>query len=293
MSASPIEVIQFLALPFVMCLILAGIHCYLGIHVLERGVIFVDLSLAQVAAFGSTLALLLGFEHESPWIYFISLGSTFLAAGLFSAARKFENKIGQEAIIGIVYAFGSAAVVLATDKMAHGSEHIKDLLVGQVLWVSGHDVIKVSLIYGVVAALHYIFRGKFFAATRGTLQENAGFWDFAFYALFGVVITSSVSVAGVLQVFAYLIVPSVVANMYFQSVKARLLFGWAFGFVVSLTGMTLSYIWDVPSGACIVVAFTLVPIGMVVLNSLGFLPQSRVLATRSDPNLRNSIEVQS
>jgi zinc/manganese transport system permease protein len=275
MSAIPIDAIQFLALPFVMCLVLAGIHCYLGIHVLERGVIFVDLSLAQIAALGSTIALLVGFEHDSPWIYFVSLGSTFLAAALFAAARKFEKSISQEAIIGIVYAFGSAAVILAANSMAHGSEHIKNLLVGQVLWVSSDDVFKVTIIYGIVASLHYAFREQFFAATRGVMVNHSAFWDFAFYALFGVVITSSVSVAGVLQVFAYLIVPSVVANMYFASVRARLLFGWAFGFVTSLIGMILSYVLDVPSGACMVVLFTLVPIVMVILNSVNLLPKGR------------------
>ena len=167
-TASWTEALTFLAAPFVMCLILAGIHCYLGLHVLARGVIFVDLSLAQVAAFGATLAILFGFEHHSTATYFVSLGSTFLAAALFALARRHENLFSQEAVIGIVYALASAAVVLVVDRVAHGAEHIKDILVGQVLWVTWHDVIKTSLIYGAVSLVHFIFRRQFIEASFST-----------------------------------------------------------------------------------------------------------------------------
>src|SRR3954463_3691756 len=177
------EALQFLAAPFVMCLILAGIHCYLGLHVLARGVIFVDLSLAQVAALGATIAIFLGFDHHSSATYFISLGSTFLAAALFAMARRHEKLFSQEAIIGIVYALASAAVVLVVDKIAHGAEHIKDLLVGQVLWVTWHDVLKTSLIYGVVAVIHFVYRKQLLKASFSSTQSATGIWDFIFYAL--------------------------------------------------------------------------------------------------------------
>ncbi|MBS1961601.1 MAG: metal ABC transporter permease [Bdellovibrionales bacterium] len=260
------DAIRFLAAPFVMCLILAGIHCYLGLHVLARGVIFVDLSLAQVAAFGATLAVLWGFDHHSPATYFVSLGSTFLAAALFALARRHEKLFSQEAIIGIVYAFASAAVVLTVDKIAHGAEHIKDLLVGQVLWVTWHDVVKTALIYGAVSIVHYVFRKPLLAVSFGNHEAGNGKWDFLFYALFGVVITSSVSLAGVLQVFAYLIVPAVVGTLFFTTIRARLLFGWALGFALSFLGMLLSYLWDLPAGAFIVVCFAAVPVILLLLS---------------------------
>jgi zinc/manganese transport system permease protein len=261
------EAIQFLAAPFVMCLVLAGIHCYLGLHVLARGVIFVDLSLAQVAAFGATLAILFGFDHHSSATYFISLGTTFMAAGLFAMARRHEKLFSQEAIIGIVYALASAAVILVVDRVAHGAEHIKDILVGQVLWVSWKDVIRTTLIYSAVGAVHYIFRKPLIRASfeRQSKTGSLAFWDFLFYALFGVVITSSVSLAGILQVFSYLIVPSVVGTLFFTSIRARLLFGWGLGFVLSLLGMILSYKWDFPAGAFIVVCFTAVPVVLLLL----------------------------
>lgn len=262
------EVATFLAAPFAMCLILAGIHCYLGLHVLARGVIFVDLSLAQVAAFGATLAIYFGFDHHSPATYFISLGSTFCAAALFALARRHEKLFSQEAIIGIVYALASASVVLVVDKIAHGAEHIKDLLVGQVLWVTWHDVIKTALIYGAVSLVHYVFRKQLLAASFGQSDKGAAFWDFLFYALFGVVITSSVSMAGVLQVFAYLIVPAVVGIHFFESIRARLLFGWALGLVLSFLGIILSYWWDLPAGAFIVVCFALLPVLLLLGSGL-------------------------
>lgn len=268
-TVSWMEALKFLAAPFVMCLVLAGIHCYLGLHVLARGVIFVDLSLAQVAAFGATLAVLLGFEHHASSTYFLSLGTTFLAAGLFALARRHENLFSQEAMIGIVYALSSAAVVLVVDRVAHGAEHIKDLLVGQVLWVTWHDVIKTTLIYSVVGALHFVFRKQLIRASfasHASGEERTPFWDFMFYALFGVVITSSVSMAGVLQVFSYLIVPSVVSTLFFTSIRARLLFGWILGLVLSFLGMILSYKWDFPAGAFIVVCFTLVPVVLLLLS---------------------------
>ncbi|HUP56989.1 MAG TPA: metal ABC transporter permease [Bdellovibrionota bacterium] len=256
----------FLAAPFAMCLILAGIHCYLGLHVLARGVIFVDLSLAQVAALGATIAIILGFEHHSTGAYVVSLTSTFLAAGLFALARRHEKLFSQEAIIGIVYALASAAVVLALDRVAHGGEHMREILVGQVLWVSWSDVLRTALIYSLVAAVHYAFRKPLIAASFGGKSKATAAWDFLFYALFGVVITSSVSMAGVLQVFSYLIVPAVVGTLFFTSIRSRLLFGWALGFVVSFLGLVLSFVWDFPAGAFIVVIFSMVPVVLLLVS---------------------------
>ena len=264
------NVLWFLAAPTVMCFILAGIHCYLGLHVLARGVIFVDLSLAQIAALGTTIALLLGFEHHSLSAYLCSLLSTFLAAGLFACAKKQHRYFSQEAIIGVVYAFGSAAVVLLVSHLAHGAEHIKDLLVGQILWVSWEDVAKTAGIYSAVGLIHYIFRRPLIRASFDETRSVSVFWDFLFYALFGVIITSSVNIVGVLQVFAYLIVPSIVSILFFQTIRGRLLFGWGLGIVLSLIGMGLSYVWDLPSGAFIVICFAIVPVALLLYSVFGF-----------------------
>ena len=243
-----------------MCLILVGIHCYMGLHVLKRGVIFIDLSLAQVAGLGGTLALLFHLEHHSFGSYMMSLGCTFVAAALFAWARQFEEKIPQEVLIGIVYALSSALVVLVVNSLAHGAEHIKEILIGRILWVSWSDVIKTALIYSGVSLVHYIFRKQLLAVSSHQSIEGHRFWDFIFFALFGVVITSSVGIAGILLVFSFLIVPALVSTFFRQGIKQQLIFGWIFGFFVSILGLALSYFGDLPAGAVLVVCFTLIPI---------------------------------
>ncbi len=253
------ESLQFLFAPFIMCLLLVGIHCYLGLHVLARGVIFVDLSLAQVASFGATLALLLNAEHHSTTSYFISLSATLVAAAIFASARRFENKLPQEALIGITYAFASAAIVLVVDRLAHGAEHLKEALVGHILWVSWQDVMKTAVVYSVVGLIHWIFRKQFLRSSQES-NNSHWFWDFLFYALFGIVITSSTSIAGVLLVFSFLIVPAVMSTMFCKTMSGRLAFGWSLGSIVSLIGMAVSYKYDFPVGAALVVLLTSLPI---------------------------------
>ena len=261
------DALSFLAAPFAMCVVLAGIHCYLGFHVLAREVIFVDLSLAQIAAFGATLALSSGFNPDSPYIYFFSLIATLIAAFLFAIARRYEEKLSQEAIIGIVYALGSASVVLLADNMSHGAEHIKQLLVGQILWVSWADVIKTAFIYILVGIFHYIFRRQLINSSFDKKYAGSK-WDFLFYALFGLVITSSVQVAGVLQVFSFLIVPALTSTFFFSSMRARIIFGWIFATVLSFVALSVSFLIDAPSGAFIVVCFSSVPILLLMLSPL-------------------------
>src|SRR6266705_466387 len=216
------SVLVFLAAPFVASLILTGIHAYLGVHVVERGVIFVDLSLAQIAALGATIAILLPFSNgdpHAPVVYWISLAFTFIGAFVFSTIRSRRARIPQEAVIGICYAVASAAAILAMSKAISETEHLKEMLVGNILSVSWAEVRKTAIVYGLIGLFHYIFRKKFLtismdpkAAERQGLSIR--FWDFLFYASFGFVVTSSVSIAGVLLVFCYLLVPSVGAMLF-------------------------------------------------------------------------------
>src|SRR5262249_42714947 len=270
------SVLAFLAAPFVASLILTGIHAYLGVHVVERGVIFVDLSLAQIAALGATIALLLpitGGDAHSPISYWVSLGFTFLGAVIFSTIRSRRARIPQEAIIGICYAVSSAAAILAMSKATSESEHLKDMLVGNILAVSWSDVEKTALLYGAIGLFHFVFRHKFLAISMDPRTAEAEgisikLWDFLFYASFGFVVTSSVSIAGVLRVFCYLIVPSVDAMLYSDTIGRRLAIGWTMGTVVSALGVYLSLKLDLPTGATIVCTFGLVLIIMAAVRPL-------------------------
>jgi zinc/manganese transport system permease protein len=269
------EILPFLLWPFMASLILTGIHAYLGVHVVERGVIFVDLALAQIAALGATVAILAGMDPHGLGAYWLSLAFTFVGAGVFAFARTRRGHIPQEAFIGIAYAVASAAAILAMSKATGETEHLKDMLVGNILAVSRHDVMKTALLYGAMGAFHYIFRRRFLLISTDPEQAEAKgisirFWDFLFYASFGFVVTSSVAIAGVLLVFCYLIVPSVGAMLFADRVGPRLAIGWTMGTLVSALGVYFSVLLDLPTGATIVCTFGGVLIAMFLIHLLFF-----------------------
>jgi zinc/manganese transport system permease protein len=278
------QIVSFLAAPFVASLILTGIHAYLGVHVVERGVIFVDLSLAQIAALGATIALLMpmsGGDPHAPSVYWVSLAFTFIGAAIFSLVRGQRSRIPQEAIIGISYAVASAASILAMSKSTSQAEHLKDMLVGNIIAVSWPEVYKTAILYGLVGVFHFMFRRQFLAISLQHDEPertglNVRFWDFLFYASFGFVVTSSVAIAGVLLVFCYLIVPSVAAMLYAETVGRRLAIGWTMGTVVSAAGVYLSLVLDLPTGATIVCTF-----GVALVLMWALRPLVRSAAVRS------------
>ena len=269
------EILPFLLWPFMASLILTGIHAYLGVHVVERGVIFVDLALAQIAALGATIAILVGMDPHGTGAYWLSLCFTFIGAAVFAFARTRRGHIPQEAFIGIAYAVASAAAILAMSKATGETEHLKDMLVGNILAVSRHDVLKTAILYGAIGVFHYFFRRRFLLiSTDPDRAEAEGmsirFWDFLFYASFGFVVTSSVAIAGVLLVFCYLIVPSVGAMLFADQVGRRLAIGWTMGTLVSALGVYFSVLLDLPTGATIVCTFGAVLVVMFFIHLLFF-----------------------
>ncbi|MBI3291457.1 MAG: metal ABC transporter permease [Elusimicrobia bacterium] len=260
---SPPEILSLLLWPGLACLVLTGIHAYLGLHVVERGVIFVDLSLAQVAALGTTIAFLAGFSMHGSTAYYFSLGFTVLGAAVFAFTRSAHRRIPQEAIIGIVYAVSAAAAILIIDRAPEGTEHIKYILVGNLLAVSPHEVIKMGLLYSGVGLLHWWWRRPFLLISTAPEQAfregiKVRRWDFLFYVTFGIVVTSSVAIAGVLLVFSFLIVPAVTAMLLAERIGVRLIIGWAVGTLVSLVGIAGSYWLDAPTGATVICTFGIV-----------------------------------
>jgi len=253
---------QILLPAFVASLILTGIHAYLGVHVVERGVIFVDLSLAQIAALGLTVAYLVGYDvHTSVPAYLFSLGFTFVGAAIFAFTRAHrKTRIPQEAIIGIVYAVSAAVAILVMSKTTQETEHLKEMLVGNILSVSWYEVGKTAVLYALIGAFHFAFRKRFLLISMNEAEAqrqglNVRFWDLLFYMSFGFVVTSSVAIAGVLLVFCFLIVPSVAAMLFTERLGLRLAIGWGMGAVVSAAGVALSFLLDLPTGATIVATF--------------------------------------
>ena len=265
--------ISLLLYPLLACLILTGIHAYLGLHVVERGVIFVDLSLAQIAALGTTIAYLAGHDLHSQASYYYSLGFTLLGAALFAITRFEKKRIPQEAFIGIVYAVSAALSILIVDRSPEGAEHIKYILVGNLLAVTRLEIAKMAVLYSLIGLIHWFFRKPLLAIS--TSPESAGkeglsvrAWDFLFYGTFGFVVTSSVAIAGVLLVFSFLIVPSVTAMLFSERIGVRLAIGWALGILVSFLGMVASYHYDTPTGATVVVTFGLALLIALALNKI-------------------------
>jgi zinc/manganese transport system permease protein len=267
------EFLQLMWLPFVACLILTGIHAYLGLHVIERGVIFVDLALAQMAAFGATLGLLLHYELHSTPSYLLSLGFALAGAAVFAATRFRKPIVPQEAIIGIAYALAAAAAILVLSRAPEGGEELKALLVGHLLFVEWQEVLQIGLIYLAVGALHGVVRRpllKISADPAGAFAAGMKVraWDFLFYASFGFVVTSSVELAGVLLVFSFLVVPAVCGVLLARTVPGRLLVGWLCGMITSVAGIGASYRFDLPTGATVVCMFGVSLLACAILRAM-------------------------
>ncbi len=263
---------EALALPFfqtaaIAALVLAGIHAYLGFHIVRRGVLFVDLALAQMAALGVAIALVLGREPDDPRAYLLALGMTFVGAALFSWLRGRSKQVPLEAFIGIVFATAQAAVFLLLEKSPSGAEHLKETLVGSLFTVDPKVITRVAILYAGVAVVHYFLRKPFFEITNTphdseVKRPRVFLWDFLFYATFGLVVTSAVQIAGVLLVFGFLVIPAVAGLMATSRTVPALAIGWVFGFVASVAGLLASVKWDMPAAPSILVMLS----GMLVVH---------------------------
>lgn len=248
---------SFVQIALLAALVLAGIHSYLGFHVVSRGVIFVDISMAQAAAFGSVLAMTLGWPQHSVQTYFLSLFFTLAAAALISASRTRENHIPQEAFIGIIYAGFATMAMLLLARHAGGSEELEEVLAGSLLTIQRHDLIIMTFLYSGIGVFHWFLRARFFRISQdraGAVQAGwkVGWWDFLFYGSFGLVVTSSVHVAGVMLVFAFLVIPPVIALLFTRREGLRLGFGWTVAFAGSVLGIAASIGLNLPAGPSVI-----------------------------------------
>ena len=242
-------------------LVLAGLHAYLGFHVVRRGVLFVDLALAQMAALGVAIALVLGKEPEDPLTFACALGMTFLGAMLFSWLRGRSRNVPLEAFIGIVFATAQAAAFLLLEKNPSGAEHLKETLVGSLFTLDPKLIVRVALLYAGIALVHFLLRKPFFEISndpKGAKEHGRKLflWDFLFYATFGLVVTLSVQIAGVLLVFGLLVIPAAAGLLATSRTGAALAIGWVFGFLASVVGLLLSVQADLPAAPSILVTLT-------------------------------------
>ena len=267
--------LQFMLAPFVACMVLVGIHSYLGLHVIAREVIFVDLSLAQMAALGSVVALLAGVAPDSPTAFTSALLFTGVGAVVFALTRTAgRGRVPHEAIIGIVYVVASAAAILAASKEPRGAEAIRDVLQGSIIWVTWPTIAKKTIAYAGLGLFHYLLRHRFltisFHPEEAVRQGwRIKWWDFWFYISFGLAVTISVPLAGVLMVFTMLVVPATVAFLFTRDIRKLVLISWSSGALASLLGLWVSYLADLPTGPLIVCMYGLLLVVAGALRRLG------------------------
>jgi zinc/manganese transport system permease protein len=256
--------IELMLPPFVACMLLVAIHGYFGLHVVARGVIFVDLALAQMAALGATVGLLFHVMHNDVTSQLFAIAAIACGAAVLAWTRtKERGRVPQEAIIGVVYVVASAAAILIAEKAPRGEDMIKDMLVGSLLWVTWPTILKDAIAYGLLGLFLFIFHRRFevisfepaVAASKGW---RVRWWDFWFYLAFGVTVTFSVPIAGVLLVFSFLVVPALTAVLFARTPIRMMPIAWSTGMVACTVGLVVSYAYDLPTGPLVVCMFGLV-----------------------------------
>jgi len=254
------EILAFAALPLAAAVVFTGIHTWFGLQVLRRNVVFADLALAQVSALGATVAVVVGHPVHSAAGYAYTLLFTAIGAALLTTTRALARSVQQEAFIGVLYVVATAATVLVVDRSPQGAEHVKRMLVGGILSVTADQVVTCVALYGAIGALHWLLRRPLLAAADNAAPSGpkTAFWDLVFYLSFGLVVTSSVTIAGVLLVFCFLIVPALIGTLFSARIATALVIGWIAGAIASVAGIFGSFLLDAPTGAVTVVAFALV-----------------------------------
>lgn len=270
--------LEFMLAPFVACFLLIFIMVYFGIHVIKREIIFIDIALAQIAAFGGAVSLVIhelfhdhpgsGEEHVSE--SFLAYLFCTLAAGIFTVLKNKNIKIPLEAIIGIAYAVAATGVVIILDKGAGGDVHIHDMLAGAILWVTWPQIFRFLIVVIIIGGFHYIFRDKFVNLTKNYISgestiSNPKLWDFLFYFSFGIVIVEAVAIGGILTIFAFLIIPASISALLAKKWMSRILIGFSVGGIATISGLYLSWVMDVPSSPTIILF-----LGLCLLVSLLF-----------------------
>ncbi|MCP4723991.1 MAG: metal ABC transporter permease [bacterium] len=252
-----LETITFLAAPIAGCIVMAGILSYFGNHILTRGLIFIDIALAQIAALGTMIGLLMGFTEDTISVEMVSLLFTMIIITIF-ALTKFEKQvIPQEAIIGIIYGLGLGLAWLIAEKIPGGSNFLTKTITGNILWITWGKVLAFFILFLLIAFIHYFFRKPFIriSESRKNLPysiKKVRIYELIFYLTFSIVVVRTVPVGGIFLVFTLLIAPTAIATLFTQKWINRFIWSWIIGIAGSLAGVFVSYNMNISNGPAIV-----------------------------------------
>ncbi|MBE0427283.1 MAG: metal ABC transporter permease [Nitrospirae bacterium] len=254
------DALSILLYPFIACVLLVLIHTYFGIHILQRGIIFVDLALAQFIGMGIAVSFL--FHDGFMDAYGFSLTFALIGASILSFSKYIAKIVYIEAFIGVMYVFSLAFSILILDRTPHGLEEFKTILNGNIIWVTSKDVLYLSVLYGVIGIFHFIYRKKILSLSN---EGNSNLlWEFLFFLSFALVLVSSVKIAGILQVFAYLILPALMGRLLAKKTGTVLILGWLIGLVATLSGITVSFFFDLPTSP-VIISSLCIPFGILLI----------------------------
>ncbi len=264
-----LETLNFLSIQIVLLLVVTSVHTYLGLHVIRRGIVFSDLSLDQLAAFGVIVGIGMGIQGGSAWSYVVSFVAVLLGSVLLAYVKPKNKNIPHEAVIGIIYGLALVASIMVADKISGGLAYVTQTLTGVMLWVSWPLVIVTAAVYVGLAVFHYLFRGRFIAITEGSeTLPNENFWDLIFFISLGIITVLIVPIAGVLLAYAFLMIPAAIATLFTKDWGRALKIGWSVGFVSSMAGLMLSYSFDLPYGPTLVLTLGVFFIGALALRCI-------------------------
>ena len=245
------------------------LHTYIGLHIIRRTLIFSDLVLDQLAAFGALVGVALHIKYGSGFSYLFAMVAVLFGSLLLALIKPKSREIPREAVIGILYAMALVVSLLLTDKLPGGGVYVEKTLCGYMEWVSWPLIIVTILVYIALLLFHYVLRHKFIAlAEKPQTLKNERFWDFLFFTTQGIITVLIVPIAGVLLAYAFLMIPAAIAAMFTRRWGVAVIIGWSIGFLACVIGLSSSYLFGFTYGPSLVLSLGIFFICAVVLRSL-------------------------
>ncbi len=249
------EIVRFFSVQIALIGVVLVLHTYIGLHIIRRTLIFSDLVLDQLAAFGAMVGIALGIEYGTSTSYLSALIAVLFGALLLALMKPKGRTIPREAVIGIMYVMALVASLLLGDKLCGGGTYVTKTLSGSMLWVTWPLVLVTAVTYLVLIIFHFFFKDKFISLVeRPGTNSNERLWDFLLFTTQGIITVLIVPIAGVLLAYAFLMIPATIASLFTRKWLLAVLVGWFIGFSACVAGICASYFLNLPYGPTLVLS---------------------------------------